>query len=231
MSFGKLEQQDYQQDTKESTQQDLSMEQILAQTSQELKDLQNKIIESTLFDNQEKEALSTWVNSEILETNIASEHNKSWVETWVNNDLGKLLASIQSEIMEAHNDDHPSRKLFLSAFPDVDNYAQWKNEKLDQYNDLLNLVGINNYLENTGRFMVLEGSAQEAFIKEYNDSVQVAAINNDKDIAANTAIANHPAARATDYIATPWENRRDRYSNTQEIGETWYEDHSRRTIA
>lgn len=227
MSFGALEQQDYQQDTKEFTQQDLSMEQILAQTSQELKDLQTQILDSTLFNNHEKKQLSEWMTSEILETSIASEKTKSWIENWINSDLGDLLVNIESDIMNG-KDNTPSRKLFLSAFPDVDNYVQWKNNNVKKYDDLLNLVSINNYLENTGRFMALQWSAQESFIKEYNNSIQVAAINSDQDITHNTIIANHIASSSA--IATEWDNRRDHYDNTHEIGETWYEDHSRRTI-
>jgi hypothetical protein len=169
------------------------------------------------------------MTNEILETSIASEKTKSWIETWINSDLGDLLVNIQSDIMN-RKDNHPSRKLFLSAFPDVDNYAQWKNNNVKKYDDLLNLVSINNYLENTGRFMTLPWSAQEAFIKEYNDSIQVAAIDSDNYIAQNTTIANHPTNNATT-TSTEWENRRDRYNNSQEIGETWYENHSRRTIA
>ncbi|USN57022.1 MAG: hypothetical protein H6766_00700 [Candidatus Peribacteria bacterium] len=76
MSFGKLEQQDYQQDVKESAQQDLSMEQILAQTSQELKDLQKNILASRLLDNQEKKSLTQTVEQEIFETNLSSEKVK-----------------------------------------------------------------------------------------------------------------------------------------------------------
>jgi hypothetical protein len=55
MSFGKFEQQNYQNQVESN---DLSAEKVIAETSQALKDLQTQILDSTFFDNQEKKELS-----------------------------------------------------------------------------------------------------------------------------------------------------------------------------
>lgn len=230
MNLSKIEKGKSQEDIVDSID-DLSEAEVIKTTNKELAALKQNIAKSSLFSDKEKESFSAALEGNLLSASINSEKQRTTIEEGTNYDLWLLLQDIRNFIVDDNVPGHlsnPDQKkiLFESAWTwwSPEEYIGEKEKVTEKHKDLLLLWTVNNYFENTWKFKAIEGSAEEAFIQEYNNGDQVAQINFDILNSRDTNFANHspidqPSPNNTSKVAdvdfrknspyTSWNNNYD----------------------